>query len=319
MEKSIKKYAIRVFQEEAASILNLVNYLDFNFEQAIIAILDSSGRVIVTGMGKSGIIAKKLSTTLASTGTSSFFLHPAEAFHGDLGMINKEDIIIAITNSGETDEILKIVPFIRENGNVLISITGNPFSTLAKNSDYHLNSHVDKEVCPLNLTPTSSSTTANVMGDAIVVALMSERNFQPHDYARFHPGGNLGRRLLTRAKDLMIKSDLPVIESNSSVIDVIYSISNGGLGLTVVLDEEKSIIGIITDGDIRRAMQINQNKFLTIKAKDVINKKPIMLSQDDLFSVVEKTFREKNINSVIIAENNKLIGVIPYKKIYEKI
>ena len=235
----MKDYAIKVIKEEAQAIMNLINFLDDDFSNCTKIILESNARVILTGVGKSGLIGKKISTTLASTGTPSFFLHPTEAFHGDLGMIKSEDIIIAITNSGETDEVLKLIPFLKSNGNILIALTGDRNSTLARNSDYVLNSHVEKEVCPLNLAPTTSATAALVLGDALVVALMKERNFQPSDYARFHPGGNLGRRLLIKAKDIMQTNNLPVVKKDCKISDAMLEISKARLGL-VVIEENKN-------------------------------------------------------------------------------
>lgn len=311
------KYAIEVFKEEAKAILNLINLLDDNFENVVNAILNTKGRVIVTGIGKSGTIGKKISSTLASTGTPSFFLHPAEAFHGDLGMIKSQDIIIAITNSGETDEILKLVPFIKDNGNLIIAITGNPNSTLAVNSNYHLNIHVDKEVCPLDLSPTSSATTTLVMGDALVVALMNERRFRQQDYARFHPGGNLGRRLLIRMKDIMKKQDLPLISENSLMPDIIQSISAGGCGLAIITDVTNQVLGIITDGDIRKCMQSKENSFFVLKAKEIMNRNPILINQNVTINEAEQIFKERKINTIIVVEDRKIIGLVPYKKLYE--
>jgi arabinose-5-phosphate isomerase len=312
----MKNYAIKVFQEEAKALINLINLLDDNFENVVREILNTEGRVIVTGIGKSGIIGKKISTTLASTGTPSFFLHPAEAFHGDLGMIKPIDVIIAITNSGETDELLKLVPFIKENGNILISITGNPNSTLAKNSHYHLNIHVDKEVCPLDLAPTTSATTTLVMGDALVVALMNEKGFKPIDYAKFHPGGNLGRRLLTRIFDVMLKDELPTVHYRSLIPDVIYSISNGGVGLTVIVNENKEIKGIVTDGDIRRMMQKFKAKLFDYNAEDIMNPSPILIDTNLSLDEADKIFIENKINTLLITKENKLIGILPYKKLH---
>ncbi|HID00026.1 MAG TPA: KpsF/GutQ family sugar-phosphate isomerase, partial [Piscirickettsiaceae bacterium] len=202
--------AKRVFDIEAAAIANLKTLLNDDFDGAVEAILNSSGRVVICGMGKSGLIGKKIMATLASTGTPSFFMHPGEAFHGDLGMVAPDDIFVAISNSGETEEVIRLLPFLKDNGNTIIAMTGNPASTLAKNADFHLNIAVPQEACPHQLAPTSSTTATLVMGDALAVALMEARNFQPQDFARFHPGGSLGRKLLTKVRHEMKTDNLPL-------------------------------------------------------------------------------------------------------------
>jgi arabinose-5-phosphate isomerase len=309
----MNSYAIDVFKEEAKAIHNLISLLDDNFAGVVNEILSSEGRVIVTGIGKSGIIGKKISSSLASTGTPSFFLHPAEAFHGDLGMIKPIDVIIAITNSGETDEILKLVPFIKDNGNKLVAITGNPVSTLAKNSDYHLNIHVEREVCPLNLAPTTSAMTTLAMGDALVVALMKERNFQPNDYARYHPGGDLGRRLLTKAKDIMRFNNLPIVDKFMAISDVMIEISKARLGLAVVVDNDM-ILGVITDGDIRRQMEKNKSHFFDTIAKDIMNTTPKKVLYDQPIVEIEEIMRKNQIHTLLVVDvNDRLLGVIGYQ------
>lgn len=309
----MNKHAINVFKEEANAILNLINLLDENFSGVVDEILNTKGRVIVTGIGKSGQIGLKISSTLASTGTPSFFLHPAEAFHGDLGMITPLDIIIAITNSGETDEILKLVPFIKDNGNKLVAITGNPQSTLAKNSNFHLNIHTEKEVCPLNLAPTTSAMTTLAMGDALVVALMKERNFQPVDYARYHPGGNLGRRLLTKAKDVMRIKNIPIIEKTKAISDVIIEISKARLGLAIVV-ENNTILGVITDGDIRRQMEKNKINFFNTIAYEIMNTTPKKVYFDQQITEVELIMKENQIHTLIVVDyDERLLGVVGYQ------
>ncbi|HIC79149.1 MAG TPA: KpsF/GutQ family sugar-phosphate isomerase, partial [Sulfurovum sp.] len=244
--RSIER-AKEVFKIEADAIANLSKNLDSNFEGAIEAILHSKGKLIISGMGKSGIIAKKIAATMASTGTPSFFLHPAEAYHGDLGMIEKEDILLLISNSGETDELLRLIPFLKAQKNIIISMSRNIDSTLAKNSRYHLNIAVEKEACPLQLAPTSSTTATLVMGDALAVTLMELRGFKEVDFAHFHPGGSLGRRLLTRVEDVMRKENLPIVEGATSIQELIGTISKARLGLAIV-EEEGKIVGIVTDG-----------------------------------------------------------------------
>ena len=259
----IKKLAQEVFEIEAREIANLSNRLTEDFEKSINAILQSSGKLIVSGMGKSGIIGKKIAATLASTGTPSFFLHPGEAYHGDLGMIEENDVVLLISNSGETDEVLKLIPFLKYQKNCTISMSGNDESTLARNTRYHLNIAVEKEACPLLLAPTSSTTATLVMGDAIAVTLMKLRNFKEENFAKFHPGGSLGRRLLTTVGDVMKKNELPIIESAATIKEVVHKITEGKLGLVVILDKN-SIQGVITDGDIRRAMESREKDFFNL-------------------------------------------------------
>ncbi len=234
----INLIAKEVFIIEAREVLNLSNSLTEDFQMAVEAIFNSKGKLIVSGIGKSGIIGKKISATMSSTGTPSFFLHPSEAYHGDLGMVEKSDIVLLISNSGESDEVLRVIPFLKSNGNKIIGMSGNVNSTLAKNSDYHLNIGVEKEACPLQLAPTSSTTATLVMGDALAVVLMKLRDFKERDFAKFHPGGSLGRRLLTKVEDVMHKRSLPICPRDTDIKDVIQIVSKGKLGLVVVLDRE---------------------------------------------------------------------------------
>lgn len=303
--------AIHTFRLEAEAISNLSNQLTDDYEKAVKAILECNGKVIVTGMGKSGIIGKKIAATLASTGTSSFFMHPGEAYHGDLGMISDRDIIIAISNSGETDEILKLIPFLEDNKNSIISMTGNPLSTLAIHSHYHLNIAVKSEACPLKLAPTTSTTAAVVMGDALAISLMKERNFKSEDYARFHPGGNLGRRLLTKVGTIMRTNNLPVVSEGSSLTDIINTMSKGKLGLAIVNNDDKHTIGIITDGDLRRLMEIKGKDAFDFKAYEIMTKNPKTIHPQTSLIDAEKLFIDYKINSLIVVEESgKTIGVI---------
>ncbi|NPA61215.1 MAG: KpsF/GutQ family sugar-phosphate isomerase, partial [Epsilonproteobacteria bacterium] len=272
----IKLIAKEVFIIEAREVLNLSNSLTDDFENAVDAIFKSKGKLIVSGMGKSGIIGRKISATMSSTGTPSFFIHPAEAYHGDLGMIEKSDIVLLISNSGETDEVLRVIPFLKSNGNTIIGMSGDRESTLAKNSDYHLDIGVEKEACPLQLAPTSSTTATLVMGDALAVVLMKLRNFKDRDFAKFHPGGSLGRRLLTKVEDVMHKRGLPLCARDTDIKDVIQIVSEGKVGLVVVLDGSR-IAGVITDGDIRRAMENSSEEFFSIVARDIMTKNPKMI------------------------------------------
>lgn len=279
------------------------------FVRAVELILSCRGKLIVTGMGKSGHIARKIAATLASTGTPSFFLHPAEAFHGDLGMISPEDVVLALSYSGETDEILKIVPFIHTNGNPLISMTGNAQSSLARNSDAHLDIMVRKEACILHLAPTSSTTAQLAMGDALAATLMHMRGFTAMDFARLHPGGSLGRRLLMTVGNVMRSADLPVVAPDCSAKDMIHTVSKGGLGLIVICDEGR-IEGIVTDGDIRRAMESRQAEFFNIRAMDIATRNPKCISPEAKLIEAEKKMTQHKVNSLLVAEEGKLLGVI---------
>ena len=306
---NINQIAKEVFEIESKAILNLSKNLDSNFESSIRAVLNCKGKLIISGMGKSGIIGKKISATMASTGTPSFFIHPAEAYHGDLGMIEQEDIVLLISNSGETDEVLKLIPFLKAHNNITISMSGKPNSTLAKNSNYHLNIAVDKEACPLQLAPTSSTTATLVMGDALAVALMKQRNFQDTDFAQFHPGGSLGRRLLTRVEDVMQKENLPIVSMNTAIQKIISVISEARLGLVVVSEEDK-VQGIITDGDIRRAMEESQEIFFSLTAVALMSKNPKIIEGKEKLMMAQSLMTESKVNSLLVVEKRELIGVV---------
>jgi len=307
---SIKDIAKEVFKIEAEQISNLSKLVDESFENAINTILKTNGKLIICGMGKSGHIGKKIAATFASTGTPSFFLHPAEAYHGDLGMIEQEDIILLISNSGESDEILKLIPFFKSQGNTIISMSGNPKSTLASNSSYHLNIAIQKEACPLSLAPMSSTTATLVMGDAIAVALMKLKNFKDENFAKFHPGGSLGKRLLATVQSVMKQDNLPTCEYNLSIKDVIYKITEGKCGLVVVLDNGK-IIGIITDGDIRRAMQNDEDNFFNLKASDLMSINPKSIKAEDKLVTAQEIMNNTKINSlVVVNQNQDLVGIV---------
>lgn len=306
----IKKLAQEVFEIEAKEIANLSHRLTDDFEKSINAILESSGKLIVSGMGKSGIIGKKIAATLASTGTPSFFLHPGEAYHGDLGMIEENDIVLLISNSGETDEVLKLIPFLKHQKNCTISMSGNNDSTLAKNTNYHLNIAVDKEACPLFLAPTSSTTATLVMGDALAVTLMKLRDFKEENFAKFHPGGSLGRRLLTTVGDVMKKHELPITNSNATIKEVIQRITEGKLGLVVVTDEN-GINGVITDGDIRRAMESREKEFFGLLAKNLMSLHPKVIDESEKLITASTIMSENKINSLLVVNAmNDFVGVV---------
>jgi arabinose-5-phosphate isomerase len=306
----IKKLAQEVFEIEAKEIANLSLRLTDDFEKSINAILESSGKLIVSGMGKSGIIGKKIAATLASTGTPSFFLHPGEAYHGDLGMIEENDVVLLISNSGETDEVLKLIPFLKHQKNCTISMSSNDNSTLAKNTNYHLNIAVEKEACPLFLAPTSSTTATLVMGDALAVTLMKLRDFKEENFAKFHPGGSLGRRLLTTVGDVMKKHELPITNSNATIKEVIQRITEGKLGL-VVISDENGINGVITDGDIRRAMESREKEFFGLLAKDLMSHYPKLIDESEKLITASTIMSENKINSLLVVNAvNDFVGVV---------
>lgn len=308
----IKQYAVDTIHAEAEAIRGLTDLLTDDFEQAVHAILACTGKVVITGMGKSGIIGKKIAATLASTGTPSFFLHPGEAYHGDLGMISHNDVVLAMANSGQTDEILKLIPFLLYNGNVIIAMTGNPESTLAKHAKYHLNIAVSREACPLNLAPTSSTTAMLVMGDALAVALIKVRNFQAEDYAVFHPGGSLGRRLLTKVRDVMRKDNLPCVSKTMPLGEVIIAISDARLGIAAIVEEGK-LIGVITDGDVRRAMAKYKERFFNIEAQEIMTRNPKTIMPDVRITVAEEMMRVHKIHSVVVVdEQGAVTGVVEF-------
>ena len=302
--------ARKAINTELLALKRMKETLGDNFADAVEMILSGQGKCIVTGMGKSGLVGRKIAATLASTGTPSFFLHPGEAFHGDLGMISKEDIVLAISYSGETDEVLKIVPFIHNNGNRLISMTGNPASTLAIHSDIHLDVSVDHEACILHLAPTTSTTAQIAMGDAMAVALMKMRNFSSNDFARLHPGGSLGRRLLATVGDVMRSDNLPVVGPDCTAKDMIHTISRCGLGLIVVCEGDR-IEGIVTDGDIRRAMERSGADFINLRAADILTRDPKRIHPEEKLIEAEKMMTRHKITSLLVTDRDeRLAGVI---------
>ena len=308
--QDILDLARRTLSVEAEALNNMATLLGDEFIRAVNTILECNGKLIITGMGKSGLVGRKIAATLASTGTPSFFLHPGEAFHGDLGMISTNDVVLALSHSGETDEVLKIVPFIHSNGNVLISITGNPESTLAKNSNIHLNTGVKEEACILQLAPTTSTTAQLAMGDALAMALMKAREFTAMDFARLHPGGSLGRRLLMTVGNVMRKSDLPVVGADCSATDMIHSMTRGGLGLIIICDGSH-IEGIVTDGDLRRAMESRRAEFFNIKAIDIATRSPRTITADAKLIEAEKLMTRHKVNSLLVTSpSGELEGVI---------
>ncbi|MFN0719114.1 KpsF/GutQ family sugar-phosphate isomerase [Vibrio cyclitrophicus] len=301
--------AREVIQTEIEGLDYMARRLGSEFEVAINAIINTKGRTIICGMGKSGIIGKKIAASFASTGTPSFFMHPGEAFHGDLGMVKPEDVFIAISNSGETDEVLKLLPFLRDNDNFVIAITGKENSTLASNSHCHLDIAVPKEACPLQLAPTSSTTATLVMGDALTVALMDVRGFKPENFARFHPGGSLGRRLLSKVRDEMFSDNLPSVPSDADFTSIIHKISSSHLGLTLV-NLNNETLAIITDGDLRRAMESKGRDAFGLVAKDIASINPASISPELNIQEAYEVMENKGITSLLVKENNEVVGIL---------
>ena len=303
--------AREVLNIEAAAIQALSTRLDENFLHALNVILQCEGRVIVSGMGKSGHIARKIAATLSSTGTPAYFVHPGEASHGDLGMITGEDVIIALSYSGESQELMTIVPVIKRQGAKLISMTGNPASSLAQAADVHLNAHVDKEACPMELAPTASTTAALALGDALAMALLDAKGFSAEDFARSHPGGSLGRRLLTRVSDIMRSGkNLPMVNLDAMLGDAILEISKKGVGMTAIVDAEQQVLGIYTDGDLRRTLA-KKLDFNATPVREVMSANPHCISLDSLAAEAVLMMEQFNISQMLVVdEQNKLVGAL---------
>ncbi|MWB94541.1 KpsF/GutQ family sugar-phosphate isomerase [Flavobacterium sp. GA093] len=293
---------------ESEAITKLIDFLDENFYEATQRIFETKGRLIVTGIGKSAIIAQKMVATFNSTGTPSMFLHASEAIHGDLGMIQKEDVIICISKSGNSPEIKVLVPLLKRFGNILIGMTGNITSFLAKGSDYVLNTTVDTEACPINLAPTNSTTAQLVMGDALAVCLMEMRDFKPEDFAVYHPGGALGKKLLLRVKDMIEHSLKPMVTPETSVKKVIFEISEKRLGVTAVIENDK-IIGIITDGDIRRMLN-DRDSIADLNAKDIMTKNPKVVSSETMAVDALNIMEDFSITQLIVSDEGSYKGVL---------
>ena len=294
---------------EVSAIQSMSERINESFERAIAIISGMNGRVVVVGMGKSGIIGRKIVATLASTGTPAFFVHPGEAYHGDLGMIRPTDVLLLISNSGETEEIIRLLPFLQHQNNSVIALTGNVNSTLARHADAVIDVAVEREACSNNLAPTSSTTCTLVMGDAIAVALSVQRNFQPEDFARFHPGGSLGKKLLTQVGDVMQRDNLPLCKPTDSFRDVVHIINHGRLGLAIVLHDNR-LVGIVTDGDVRRAFDRDLN-YKVVTAADIMTQCPRTIGPDVRFSIAEDEMRAAKINALIVVNgDNLLLGVL---------
>ena len=305
-----RDYAIQCIKDEAQAVLDLIPKMDEDFDRAVELIMQCKGKVIVTGVGKSGHIGAKIAATLASTGTPSFFINPLDVYHGDLGVMAQGDVVVAISNSGQTDELLRFIPMVLHFGIPIIAMSGNPQSLLAKYSTCHLNVSVEKEACPLNLAPTSSTTATLVMGDALAVALMERRHFKPQDFAQFHPGGELGKRLLTTAQDVMITENLPLLTADMHLGQAIIHVSKGKLGLGVAMKDDR-VEGLITDGDIRRAMEKWNAEFFDRTVRDIMTCTPKTVSRDTKIADVQKLMNKHKIHNVLVVDSeHHLLGIV---------
>ena len=300
--ESVRDYAIQCIKDEANATLALIEQLDDNFDKAVELMYHCKGKVIVTGVGKSGNIGAKIAATLSSTGTPAFFANPLDVFHGDLGAMTKDDVVLALSNSGQTDELLRFIPMVLHMNK----------SLLAKYSTTHIKVWVEKEACPLNLAPTSSTTAALVMGDALAIALMEVRKFRPKDFAQFHPGGELGKRLLTTAQDVMRSEDLPIIPKEMHLGEAIIHVSNGKLGLGVSIENDK-VIGLITDGDIRRAMEKWQAKFFDHTVEDIMTRTPKTVLPNTKITEIQNIMHQYKIHTVLVCDKEqRLLGVVDH-------
>lgn len=311
--KSIIETGIKSLRDEAQAILDQVQYMDENFERAVMMMYGCRGKIIVTGVGKSGHIGAKIAATLSSTGTPAFFINPLDVFHGDLGVMTPDDVVLALSNSGQTDELLRFLPMLLHMKVPVIAISGNPESLLAKYSTVHVTVKVEKEACPLNLAPTSSTTAALAMGDALAIALMELRHFRPRDFAQFHPGGELGKRLLITAGDLMRSNDLPILDEEMHLGEAIILVSKGKLGLGITVDADNVVQGIITDGDIRRAMEKWQEDFVKHQVADILTRSPKTVQLSTKIADVQKLMHKYKVHSVLVVDkSNHLKGVLDH-------
>lgn len=306
----IRQTAIQCLQTEAEAILSLQSRIDAQFERAVQIILDCRGKVIITGVGKSGHIATKMAATLASTGIPSFFLNPLDAFHGDLGMLSDDDVLIAISYSGNTDELIRFIPLLKERHIPIIGMSSNNDSMLAGYADVHLNIHVEREADPLNLVPTASTTVTLALCDAIACALMEARHFLPADFARLHPGGDLGRRLVTTVAEMMVRDNLPFLAPTDTMARALEVVTNGKLGVGIVMDNDQ-LVGIITDGDVRRAMQAHKEEFFSIPVAAIMSTQPKTIRDNARIYDAGEEMNHYSIHSlVVLNENNHVVGII---------
>lgn len=309
LEKKIQSVAKKVLQDEAEAILSLKNYINDEFELCVTTILTCKGRIVVTGIGKSAIIGQKIVATLNSTGTPALFMHAADAIHGDLGMIQKEDIILCISKSGDTPEIKVLVPLLKMHGNQIIAMISNVKSYLATHADFVLNAHVEREACPLNLAPTTSTTVALALGDALAICLLEARGFTSGDFAKYHPGGSLGKKMYLKVSDIYPNNAIPKVLENATIQTVILEMTSKRLGATAVVDSEEKLIGIITDGDLRRMLN-KQQEFSTLQAKDIMTVSPKTVAADEYAVNALSMMQKKNITHLLVTENDSLLGFV---------
>ncbi|PZR40107.1 MAG: D-arabinose 5-phosphate isomerase [Azospira oryzae] len=307
--KNIKNIAREVLLNESRAIENLINFIDNDFEACVREIHQSKGRVVITGVGKSAIIANKIVATLNSTGTPALFMHAADAIHGDLGMIQKEDIVICISKSGSTPEIKVLVPLLKRRGSKLVALVSNTNSYLAQQSDYVLNATISEEACPNNLAPTTSTTVHLAMGDALAVCLLELRNFSPEDFAQYHPGGALGKQLYLKVGDIYTNHELPLVAPLASIREVIVQISSKRLGAAAVVDDHKNLLGIITDGDLRRMLE-KELDIHSLKAEQIMTRHPKTISRDEFAVKALQTMQEKNITQLVVMNGDQVDGFI---------
>ena len=313
VKENVRQYAIQCIRDEAEALLELIPQIDDNFDAAVSMMFNCHGKIIITGVGKSGHIGAKIAATLSSTGTPAFYANPLDIFHGDLGVMTSDDVVLALSNSGQTDELLRFIPMVRHMHVPLIAMTGNEHSLLAKYSDIHLKCRVTKEACPLNLAPTSSTTAALAMGDAIAIALMQVRKFKPRDFAQFHPGGELGKRLLTTAADVMRSDDMPILPEDMHLGEAIIHVSKGKLGLGVSLSPDNTVTGLITDGDIRRAMERWQAQFFDRTVSDIMTRTPKTVLPTTKITEILRIMHKYKIHTVLVVDTNQhLVGIVDH-------
>jgi arabinose-5-phosphate isomerase len=309
LEKNIKTIATRVLLNEAKAVENLANYIDGDFEACVKEIFNSKGRVVVTGVGKSAIVANKIVATLNSTGTPALFMHAADAIHGDLGMVQSNDIIICLSKSGNTPEIKVLVPLLKRRGARLVALVSNTSSYLAQQADFVLNATIGEEACPHNLAPTTSTSAHMAMGDAVAICLLELRNFSSDDFARYHPGGALGKQLYLKVEDLIAGNALPRVLLETPIKDVIIEISSKRLGATAVVDAKDNLLGIITDGDLRRMLQ-KESDLSRIKAQDVMTKNPKSIEQSELAVAALGKMQENSISQLVAMDGPRVVGFV---------
>lgn len=312
-KETIRAYAAQCLRDEAQALLDLIPLLDENFDKAVNLMLNCKGKVIVTGVGKSGHIGAKIAATLSSTGTPSFFINPLDVFHGDLGVMTPNDVVLALSNSGQTDELLRFLPMLIEKKVPVIAMSRDETSLLAKYSTVHIKVWVKREACPLNLAPTSSTTAALAIGDALAISLMKLRNFKPKDFAQFHPGGELGRRLLTSAEDVMRKDNLPLLSKEMQLGEAIIVISKGKLGLGIAVENNK-VVGLVTDGDVRRAMERWHEDFFIHNVEEIMTRNPKSVSPHTNISDIQQYMQANQVHTVLVLDADKqLCGIVdPY-------